>query len=92
MTEEQAAEKIDEIIADFITCYGTKKAAAIRLGSDEGDFNRKMSDPKAGWKRSEFAKILADSGYTLVRNDVYRAVVVMSGIGQKAIAKEVDEP
>lgn len=92
MTEEQAAERIDEIIGDFIACCGTKKAAAIRLGVDEGDFNRKISDSKAGWKRSEFARILADSGYTLVRNDIYRAVVVMSGIGQKAIAKGVDEP
>lgn len=91
MTEEQAATKIDEIITDFIAYYGTKKAAAIRLGADEGDFSRKVSDSKAGWKRSEFAKILADSGYTLVRNDVYKAVVVMSGIGQKAIAQEVDE-
>jgi hypothetical protein len=91
MTEEQAAEKIDEIVLDFIACCGTKKAAAIRLGSDEGDFNRKISDPKAGWKRSELAKMMADSGYTLVRNDVYKAVVVMSGIGQKAIAQEVDE-
>jgi hypothetical protein len=92
MTEEQAAEKIDEIVLDFIACYGTQKAAAIRLGVDEGDFSRKISDSKAGWKRSEFAKMMADSGYTLVRNDVYKAVVVMSGIGQKTIVKEVDEP
>jgi hypothetical protein len=91
MTEEQAAEKINEIIADYIACCGTKKAAAIRLGVDEGDFNRKISDSKAGWKRSELAKMMADSGYALVRNDVYKAVVVMSGIGQKTIAKEVEE-
>jgi len=91
MTEEQAKEKIDEIVLDFIAFCGSKKAAAIRLKSDEGDFNRKISDPKAGLKRSELAKMMADSGWTLVRNDVFRAVVVMSGIGQKAIAKEVEE-
>lgn len=74
------------IFNELLREYGTQEAIASAINMDPSKYSRLVT----GSFPEDLRSVLKLAGWTLVRNDVYRAVVIMSSIGQKTLAKDIE--